>query len=1010
MTYENYSIRSLEECVAASGLVAFLQAENERPIRNSSDQCDAGKLDRPANNQAENITLSQDNFNRLGEEAKEILEFLAVEHVSAIAKDNKNYVVIDLRKEKQFGTKSVTLGNGKKGTLTSPTEDSRLFQLPDAKVEVLADARILAEVVRKEQGEIELRNIKGIACAAGTDLGKLSATITSITIRQAEGKCEVVIRADAGFTIHEQVLPLEPEYADKLISLFENLAKLQTANDPSIKTQNSVDDLLNVKEEPSLLKIAAQIGIASALAITLKKMFDLSKGKMPEVKSEKEVKEVRVGGKPAKPGTETGVATDGSISKEAGDSVAKIKCDAAGRLMLCDVAENKPVFIRRADGTIDQIKHNKSAIELKPGEAFSLGYPEFTEVVERKTAPLVVKVGDNSRIHSGIRGKTISFESGDSLEVGRGAGDRLLPAKSATARIEFLNLDMSRGHAIVACDEGGLFVMDGVPAKNQIENMPSRKGTWVNDKQLELGEKVYLKEGDKVNFGYDASITDIPAMTVEKNVPQERDNTLSSEVKNVNVMRVLQGSDGKGEVFKLVPNQVINIGKTGDLNVGGAYLADKHAELFINRKGEAFIKITASDNGKNEACIETKSSIVKVTPADGWIPVHPSDKISVGGSKPFVVGQKIAPGTTVFVGNQFQDRYFLTPEKGDLIYLGRGQNPSSGTAISFTSLEVGREHALIGVDKDGRLYIEEIGKKGEGTKNGTFLNNKQIRPGVRYYLNENDKIRLGSLEAGAFIMVEEITPLGHPPGTDAPEKAKTKFLFPIGADLTNRPIDPKIPTKLEGTRIVAEVDGKKIRIMPGLGHDLPREYVSLTQRELANLGKPGSNFERVELSIGGRKESYYKDLATNRFYLLIDQSGTAPRLMRDHEIFVEPGETQAKPGNDKDRVTPGNEPVSSDTNLKSNELEAVRKILETHKLPADKVTEELFLNLIDLEIAKSNDAEERKLLEILKGKLSKPGRDLTKNVAEYIGPTAPAPPTAAADGNVPPTPLPDPLP
>ncbi|MCM8829846.1 MAG: FHA domain-containing protein [Candidatus Omnitrophica bacterium] len=65
--------------------------------------------------------------------------------------------------------------------------------------------------------------------------------------------------------------------------------------------------------------------------------------------------------------------------------------------------------------------------------------------------------------------------------------------------------------------------------------------------------------------------------------------------------------------------------------------------------------------------------------------------------------------------------------------------------------KVSRIHAKL-TKKEDKWYIEDIGTKGLGSNFGTFVNGLRLEVKKPYLLQNNDKIRLGTIE---FIFLEE---------------------------------------------------------------------------------------------------------------------------------------------------------------------------------------------------------------------------------------------------------------
>ncbi len=87
------------------------------------------------------------------------------------------------------------------------------------------------------------------------------------------------------------------------------------------------------------------------------------------------------------------------------------------------------------------------------------------------------------------------------------------------------------------------------------------------------------------------------------------------------------------------------------------------------------------------------------------------------------------PCLTVLTGGPVGVLYTLSARAATLIGRGRDAN------VRLTNRRASRRHAKILVNPEGRAFLEDL-----GSKNGTYINGKQIRT---YRLQDGDKLRLG---------------------------------------------------------------------------------------------------------------------------------------------------------------------------------------------------------------------------------------------------------------------------
>ena len=78
---------------------------------------------------------------------------------------------------------------------------------------------------------------------------------------------------------------------------------------------------------------------------------------------------------------------------------------------------------------------------------------------------------------------------------------------------------------------------------------------------------------------------------------------------------------------------------------------------------------------------------------------------------------------------------------GRPLNLGRSSSWAPGTATAFADRKmVSKRHASVTVEPDGSAWVEE---PPEGSRNHTFVNEDELKPGVRTPLRDGDLLRLG---------------------------------------------------------------------------------------------------------------------------------------------------------------------------------------------------------------------------------------------------------------------------
>jgi len=114
----------------------------------------------------------------------------------------------------------------------------------------------------------------------------------------------------------------------------------------------------------------------------------------------------------------------------------------------------------------------------------------------------------------------------------------------------------------------------------------------------------------------------------------------------------------------------------------------------------------------------------------------------------------------------------LVLEPGKTYYIGRipAENTANPAAVYLyddegnvyhlfgENMAVSRNHLRLSVDENGNVFIEDYGREGRGSSNGTFVNGKPLTPGEKHRLSEGDEIILGG-NNGLKLKVESIRPV-----------------------------------------------------------------------------------------------------------------------------------------------------------------------------------------------------------------------------------------------------------
>ncbi len=364
-------------------------------------------------------------------------------------------------------------------------------------------------------------------------------------------------------------------------------------------------------------------------------------------------------------------------------------------------------------------------------------------------------------------------------------------------------------------------------------------------------------------------------------------------------LRTLNGTS-MGEPFHLNigAGREIVVGTEGHVDVGGKFLANRHAAIHVDSDGNAFMRILPEGGPNAVALIERfEQPNKKLTASDGWVIIGTKDKISIGGSKFISLSEQIASPYAVRL-----DGRNLIIEPGTHVTIGRGDPTANEHADGSKRVNLGedrrrvsRVHAQIGVDEKGRLFIVDVGTTGKGSSDGTWVNNKYIEPKKRYFIDENDVISLGKAGREGSMAVEVRDVFSHgervKDGSASAKPVKYTIRMEPRAEVAPAPsVDPVIPRDTRGSYEIGKVGEKQIRILGGLGTELPHESIRLSTVDARALGSDQSPFQKVKLQVRGNDVDYYQSKEhPGRFYILAETGKGGAKLIRDYEVFVDPG-------------------------------------------------------------------------------------------------------------------------
>lgn len=252
---------------------------------------------------------------------------------------------------------------------------------------------------------------------------------------------------------------------------------------------------------------------------------------------------------------------------------------------------------------------------------------------------------------------------------------------------------------------------------------------------------------------------------------------------------VLTGPDGAAVPLRLFPGQEHVLGR-GD----GALFQDaatnpvsrRHATIKVDENGHVLIHDNESKNG---TFVDGKQVV-----GDTWVRVHD--------------GQKIVLGRTLDIGINFQRQMAevrLFGDNGPALRLYRGQTIDIGRGMLHPDtpgrMTVSTNHARIGMDENGRVWIED-----RGSRNHTRVNNVELAAGEPRTIEPGDKVHLGGYRGEAQFLPPDAATNASPvhlrlgSGPDAvPVRLEPGQSVPIGTD-ENSPF------------------ATQLRDVPGVGH------------------------------------------------------------------------------------------------------------------------------------------------------------------------------------------------
>lgn len=225
---------------------------------------------------------------------------------------------------------------------------------------------------------------------------------------------------------------------------------------------------------------------------------------------------------------------------------------------------------------------------------------------------------------------------------------------------------------------------------------------------------------------------------------------------------VLTGSDNTRTPFRLLPGNEYILGRSeGALleNLATDHVSRTHATIRVDDDGHVFIR---DENSANGTFLDGKQ-----LSGGQWIRVHDGQNLMLSRQLKLGVNLERQLAEVRLFG---KDGPALSLHRGRTVDVGRDLVPRYVPGRSSIS----RDHAQIGMDENGRVWIRDV-----GSSFGTQVNSTQLAQNQHHFLEPGDSVRFGQYESTA-----DFFPL------DAPEHVE-----PVAVRLDNG--SDAIPVELE---------------------------------------------------------------------------------------------------------------------------------------------------------------------------------------------------------------------
>ncbi|MBX9671477.1 MAG: hypothetical protein K2X93_28065, partial [Candidatus Obscuribacterales bacterium] len=470
-----------------------------RPFREPPDERDRPVVrgDKLALPQPKDVTIDKAALRRLAPDVAKFADDVGIERASIVRKDGQDYLVLDFAKRDVPKKSEFKAGDGLTAGVTQNPDGSTKVDLKgiDGCRAVKVAEKIVAKIDRNADGSFKLRDIKGVKAEVdpGSGLPWVWADIKDVAFKP-NGDKAAKVSVTGGLAGIDRTIPFDLPlgHANKVRDLVAAVDKARRAGDPKLAPKDKVDDLLKPpadKDDDSWINYLDKILAGSVVASILgKAIYDALR---PNSTAPRDA--AMIDGLALPRRGELLVDAEGRVRTEKEVKpdtkvAASVKVDADGKIILT-AKEGSKIHVRTADGEIKKVAPG-SKVELKPGDRFSTGGPEFRTVGAQRVPSHTLRIQspNGTDVNTELR-----INENQVFEFGQGDTTGQVERPGLAGRVEVAIPGLSSQQARFGMDSKGLFITEGGMVNGSNEMVPAEKGTFVNGQRMRPGEKRYLK-------------------------------------------------------------------------------------------------------------------------------------------------------------------------------------------------------------------------------------------------------------------------------------------------------------------------------------------------------------------------------------------------------------------------------------------------------------------------------------------------------------------------------------